>query len=95
MNFLSDLGFEEKDIKQIEIETPELLLKEFREASELVTDNIKFLKELGITNYKDVVINYADMFLMDSSNFQNVFLKYEKEDLIDKIAKNIRVVEHL
>ena len=95
MKFLSDLGFDDNDIKQVEVETPELLLDEFKKASVLVTDNIKFLKELGIINYKDVVKNYADMFMMDSCNFQHIFLKYEKEDLIDKIAKNVRIVEHL
>ena len=95
MNFLTDLGFNSEDIKQVELETPELLLDEFKQAGELVSDNIQFLKDLGVTNYKDVVINYAYMFLMDSSNFQGIFLKYEKEDLVAKIAKNVRVVEHL
>ena len=95
MKFLVDLGFDEVDIKKVETQSPELLLKEFREARKLVSDNIKFLRDLGVINYKDVVINYADMFLMDPSNFQNVFLKYEKDDLIEKIAKNVRVVEHL
>ena len=95
MKFLVDLGFDEIDIQKVESQSPEILLKEFREARELVSDNIIFLRDLGVINYKDVVINYTDMFLMDPSNFQNVFLKYEKDDLIEKIAKNVRVVEHL
>ena len=95
MKFLSDLGFSDEEIKEIEHETPKTLLNEFIKASKLVTDNIIFIKDLGLTNYKEVVKNYAGIFLMDPSNFQHIFLKYEKEDLIDKIARNVRVIEHL
>jgi len=35
------------------------------------------------------------MFLMDHSNFVEIFSKYEPEDLIEKLKKNIKIVEYL
>ena len=32
---------------------------------------------------------------MDSSVFKDVFEKYDHDDLIDKINKNIAIIEHL
>ena len=32
---------------------------------------------------------------MDNSNFIAIFSKYEKEDLIEKLKKNINIVEFL
>ena len=40
-------------------------------------------------------LEYYEMFLMDHSNFVEVFSKYEPEDLIEKLNKNIRVIEYL
>ena len=40
-------------------------------------------------------LNYYDMFLMDNSNFINVFNQYDRDDLIDKIQKDITIVEYL
>ena len=95
MKFLEDLGFNQEEIKQLENSTPEKLSNVIKESEKLITYNIKWLKDYGVANYKEVVINYLDMFLMDPTNFQNIFIKYEKEDLIDKIAKNVAIVEHL
>jgi len=95
MKFLVDLGFNDEDITQVESHTTKMLLKEFKTAKELVTVNVNFLKDLGVTNYKEVVINYSDMFLMDPSNFKSIFMKYDKDDLVEKIAKNVTIIEHL
>ena len=35
------------------------------------------------------------MILIDDSNFREIFEKYDRDDLIDKIAKNIHIVEYL
>ena len=43
---------------------------------------LKVLKDLGITTYKEIFINYPDMFLMDASNFEESFSKYDKEELV-------------
>ena len=50
---------------------------------------------MKILNYQEVFLEYYDMFLLDHSNFVEIFAKYEPEDLIEKIKKNIKVVEYL
>ena len=61
----------------------------------LVKANINYLKELGVENANDVFKTYYPMFLMDPSNFKNIFNKYDSKDLVDKINKNIAIIEHL
>ena len=35
------------------------------------------------------------MFLMDNSNFIEVFAKYDRDDLIEKLEKNMAIIEFL
>ena len=79
----------------IQINSPKKLLDAIKEHKKLVGTNIDYLKELGVRNYKEIFINFYDMFLMDNSNFIEVFAKYDREDLIDKLEKNISIVEYL
>ncbi len=95
MKFLEKLNFSKDDIDYLLENTPEKLIELLKEQKKLVTENISYLKDLGVTNYQDIFLKYYDMFLMDNSNFISVFSKYEKEDLIEKLNKNINIVEFL
>ena len=95
MGFLKEIGFSKEEILQVENNTTEIILNDSLESKELVLHNIKFLKDYGIENYKEVYIKYNEMFLMDPSKFSNIFTKYEREDLIEKIKKNVSIVELL
>ena len=86
MNYIND------DVKSI---IPEELKKDLEYNQDLVQENIKYIRDLGIENYQEIFKLYYPMFLMDTSNFQDIFNKYEKADLIDKINKNIAIIEHL
>lgn len=86
------MNFIEEDISSIisdEIRT------DLENNSDLVKANLEYLRELGIENYQDIFKTYYPMFLMDASNFQEIFSKYEITDLIDKINKNMAIIEHL
>ena len=95
MKFLEKIGFSKDDISVLEENTPEKLLDLIKEQKKLVTENITYLKDLGVTNYQDIFLKFYEMFLMDNSNFIAIFSKYEKEDLIEKLKKNINIVEFL
>ena len=95
MKFLEKIGFSKDDISFLEENTPEKLLDLIKEQKKLVTENITYLKDLGVTNYQDIFLKFYDMFLMDNSNFIAIFSKYEKEDLNAKLKKNINIVEFL
>ena len=95
MKFLEKLNFTKDDIEEIKDSTPEALLALLKTQKKLVIENITFLKDLGVINYQEIFIKYYDMFLMDNSNFKDIFEKYEPEDLISKLSKNINIVEYL
>lgn len=95
MKFLEKYDFNKEDIDALVSNSPKKLLDAIKEHKKLVGSNINYLKELGVKNYKEIFLQFYDMFLMDNSNFIEVFSKYDREDLIDKLEKNISIVEYL
>lgn len=95
MKFLEKLNFSKDDINELLDNTPDKYIEAIKDNKKLVTENLTYLKDLGVTNYQYIFLKFYDMFLMDNSNFISVFAKYEKEDLIEKLNKNINIVEYL
>lgn len=86
------MNFIEEDISSI---IPDELRNDLEKNSDLVKANIKYLSDLGISNYQEIFKTYYPIFLMDTSNFQEIFNKYELSDLVEKINKNMAIIEHL
>lgn len=95
MMYLKDLGFAEDIIKNIIENIPEMAVEKLEEAQEKVTTNINYLKELGVTNYVDAFVRFYNMFLIDPKAFDEIFSKYDREDLIAKLEKNVAIMEYL
>lgn len=95
MSYLKDLGFSEEEIKTLDKNIPDRLKIKLKDNNKLVTTNLSYLKELGVNNYKEVFNKFYDTFLLDASTFKAIFDKYEPEDLISKIEKNINIIEYL
>ncbi len=95
MGFLKEVGFTKEEILQAENNLTDLIINELISSKELVIHNIKYLKDLGVENFKEVFMKFSGMFLMDPSKFAGVFNKYVKEDLIKRIKENVGVVEFL
>lgn len=95
MKFLEKYDFNKEEIASFLNNSPKRLIDAIKDNKKLVAENIDYLKSLGITNYQKIFLEYYDMFLMDHSNFVEVFSKYEPEDLIAKLDKNIKIVEYL
>ena len=95
MKFLEEYGFTKEDIAKFLGNTPKAIVDAIKEHKKLVGENIKYLKELGITNYREIFLGFYDMFLLDNSNFVEIFSKYEPEDFIEKLKKIINIVEYL
>ena len=93
--YLKDLGFEEKLIENINDNFPPKALKTLREEEKTVRTNINYLKDLGINNYKEAFIKFYNMFLLEPHAFDEIFSKYDKEDLIAKLEKNVAIMEYL
>ncbi len=86
------MKFIEEDISSI---ISDELRIDLENNANVVNANIKYLKDLGVENYEEVFKNYYPIFLMDPSNFQEIFNKYDIVDLIDKIKKNVAIIEYL
>ena len=95
MKYLKDLGFEDKVIEIIEKNIPSQALENLTTEEATVTQNIKYLKDLGISNYVDAFVKFYNMFLLDNTTFDSIFSKYDKDDLVIKLEKNIAIMEYL
>ncbi len=95
MDYLEKYNFTKDDISSFINDVPASVISLLEEQEKQVSNNIKYLREIGVTNYKDVFINFYELFLNDDTNFRGIFEKYDRQDLVDKIAKNINIVEYL
>lgn len=95
MIYLKELGFDEETIKIIEENIPDIAIKQLEENKDTVTANINNLRELGVTNYIDAFVKFYNMFLIDTKTFDDIFSKYDREDLISKLEKNVAIMEYL
>ena len=95
MKFLEQFEFNKEEIASFLNNSPKKIIDAIKENKKLVSENINYLKELGVTNYQAIFLEYYDMFLMDHSNFVEIFSKYEPSDLVEKLSKNIKIIEYL
>ena len=95
MKFLEKYNFNKEEIADFLNNSPKKLIDAIKDNKKLVCENIDYLKDLGVKNYQEIFLEYYDMFLIDHSNFVDIFSKYEPEDLIEKLGKNIKIVEYL
>ena len=93
--FLEGMDFDKDHISEIEDLFVEETIDFLNENSETVKKNIEYLKELGVSNYQDAFLRFYSMFIMVPEEFQKIFTKYDKVDLIAKLEKNISIMEHL
>lgn len=95
MKFLEKYGFLKEQIENFENTTADVMLDTLSANKKLVGSNLTYLIELGVKNVVEIFTSYYEIFLMDHSNFIGIFNKYEKDDLIEKLAKNVAIVEYL
>jgi hypothetical protein len=93
--YLKNFGFEEDVINTMCENIPALAVEKLIENEETVTNNIKYLIDLGVTNYVDAFLKFYNMFLLDYETFDEIFSKYDREDLVAKLEKNVAIMEYL
>ena len=95
MKFLEKLHFTKEEIDEFENTTADVMLDTLANSRKLVLANGNYLLDLGVKNFKEIFQNYYELFLLDHSNFVNIFNKYDRDDLVEKLAKNVAIVEYL
>ena len=95
MRFLESLGFSKEEIAKFKDSVADVMLETLDGNKKLVKANLQYLIDLGVKNVHDIFFNYYELFLLDYSNFKGIFNKYYREDLIEKLEKNVAIVEYL
>ena len=95
MQYLKNYGFSNSEIEWLNDNVTPAIKKELDLEEKLVSANLDYLKDLGVEKYKEIFNSYYGMFLMDNSSFTEIFNKYDQNDLIDKLRKNVAIVEYL
>ncbi|HOP66047.1 MAG TPA: hypothetical protein PLX66_03440 [Bacilli bacterium] len=95
MTYLLDYDFNEEEISEFKAINNSFIVEKIEEYQDLIKKNMKFLKDLGVANYKEIFKRHAEMFLMDDDAFANVFDKYDRDDLVTKLKNNPDLVEQL
>ena len=95
MKFLEKYDFNKEMIADFLNNSPKRLQDAIKTNKKLVSNNIEYLKNIGIKNYQEIFLEYYDMFLMDHSSFVDIISKYEPNDLIEKLKNNINIFEYL
>lgn len=95
MKYLLDLNFTEEQVDLMNKNIPTNAINKMENEKELVIDNINYLIELGVNNYQDAFIKFYNMFLLNKNDFVEIFSKYDTEDLIVKLEKNVAIMEYL
>lgn len=95
MKYLLDLGFNEETVNILNKNIPALAIEILDKKEELVTTNIKYLIDLGVSNYIEAFVKFYNMFLMENKDFDEIFSKYDREDLVAKLEKNVAIMEYL
>lgn len=95
MDFLNNVGYFDDEILNLSMSIPSLIKENIIKQNKLVLANLLHIKNLGIENYKDVFEKHYEIFLLDHSTFISVFEKYDKEDLIKYLKKDVDVLEFL
>ncbi len=95
MEYLLHYGFNDMEINDIKEANYSFITQKISEYKNLVLQNLTFLQELGVANYKDIFKRHVEMFLMDNDAFEKVFNKYDRDDLIERLQHNPDLVEQL
>ncbi len=95
LKFLDGFDFESKYIEEFMERVPKETIEILNNNFETVRTNIIYLKDLGINNYQEAFVKFYNMFLIEPSSFDDIFSKYDKDDLVAKLEKNIAIMEHL
>lgn len=91
MLYLKDIGLSDDEINSLALNLKELL----ELFPMVVKENYEIIRGLGLKNEHDVVVNHLSMLLMNPERLDNIFSKYDRDDLIRCIEKNHKVLEKL
>lgn len=95
LEYLFDFGLGIGDISLLKDNVDDNTFGELTLFEGIVKENIQFMKDFGIDSFAQVVIKYPEIFLRDGDSFKNIFSKFDRDDLIEKVEKNPAVFKKM
>lgn len=95
MNYLLDLGITESEISTLSNNLKKSTEECIIIFPGIVIANYQILKNIGVSNYKEIFLNHPQMFLQNPNKFQAIFDKYDHDDLVRCLEKNSSIIEKL
>lgn len=93
--YLKELELNDDDLTLMETNTNRDIWEHIITFPEIIKTNYKLLKDIGVTNLKEIFTGHPHMFIMNPEKFKAIFAKYDQADLIRCLAKNASVIEKL
>ena len=95
MKYLEELEITNEEITNMQNTLSKNVLESLELFPNIIKENFNILKEVGISNYKEIFLNHTHMFLMNPNRFRAIFDKYDPTDLIRCLEKNGAIIEKL
>lgn len=95
LTYLYDFGLNSRDLDSLKENVDERTFSELTLFEGLVKENLQFMKDFGLNNYIQVVVKYPEIFLRDAESFKNIFSKFDRDDLLQKVEKNVAVFKKM
>ena len=95
LTYLCDFGLDSRDLDSLKENVDERTFSELTLFEGLVKENLQFMKDFGLNNYIQVVVKYPEIFLRDAESFRNIFSKFDRDDLLQKVEKNVAVFKKM
>ncbi len=93
--YLYDFGLDTGDIDTLRDNVDDKTFSELSLFEGIVKENVQFMKDFGVSNYIQVIVKYPEIFLRDGESFKNIFSKFDRDDLIQKVEKNAAVFKKM
>lgn len=95
LNYLYDYGLDSLDVEKMKNDMDDVTYSELALFEGIVRDNVKYIKDFGVSNFASVLSSYPEIFLRDAESFRNIFSKFDRDDLIQKVEKNPAVFKKM
>ena len=92
---LIKLGFTKDEEKKFRKNLTDEEFLIFNTFSDIVIKNFNTINALNVDNARGCLIEHPQRFIFNPSRFNSILDKYDKEDLIRCINKNIAVIDRL
>lgn len=96
MEFLLEYGISNNTIENILRNKDETFIDNFMCEQEMVIDNLKFFKEIGIKRIDDLLIERTELFLLPNETIREKFDKFNLNvlsELIDEDFCNLELID--